>query len=246
MRYAWTFHEEYFGKNPLHRLLVAPLLGRLRKWDTTASDGVDSFVAISRHVAGRIRKFYNRDADIVYPPVDTEKFTPAADGARSFDLVVSALVPYKRIDIAVDAYNRLKFPLKIAGTGAEAAALRRKAGPTVELLGWQSDAAIHDLYRNCRFLIFPGEEDFGIVPLEAQACGRPVVAFRKGGALETVLENVTGVFFDKQEPGSLQDAVKTAAALAWDPAVARRNAERFSTANFIAQMSKAIAASLGK
>lgn len=246
MRYAWTFHEEYFGRNPLKRLLVAPVLNSLRKWDLETSSRVDRFAAISRHVADRIRKFYNRDSDIVYPPVDTGKFTPADRGSHNFDLIVSALVPYKRIDIAVEAYNNMKLPLKIVGAGTENAVLRRKAGPTIEFLGWQPDSTILDLYRNCRMLIFPGEEDFGIVPLEAQACGRPVIAYRKGGALETVLENVTGLFFDRQDPALLQEAVKKGSSQKWDPEAARRNSERFAIPNFISQLSRSISECLRK
>jgi len=174
MRYAWTFREEYFGRNPLKGLVLAPLLAALRSWDRRTAPEVDRFVAISHHVAERIRRHYGRDCDVVYPPVDVARCTPAADGCGGdggFDLIVSALVPYKRVDLAVEAYSRRGWPLKIVGVGGSARALAAKAGPSVEFLGWRSDEEVLELYRRCRLLVFPGEEDFGIVPLEAQACG---------------------------------------------------------------------------
>jgi glycosyltransferase involved in cell wall biosynthesis len=242
MRYAWTFHDEYLGR-AWKRAAAAPVLGWLRSWDRKTAANVDRFVAISEHVRRRIQTFYDRDADVVYPPVNTGFYTPmdaaATQAPRSFDLIVSALVPYKRIDLAVQAYTRNNHPLKIVGTGTEFDTLRFLAGDSVEFLGWQSDEAVRDLYRRCRLLVFPGEEDFGIVPLEAQACGRPVVALGRGGALETVTGE-TGVFFDQQTDAALWEAVETAAARAWDPAAIRRNAERFSIARFIAGLDASI------
>jgi len=236
MRYAWTFHDEYFHGQTAKRLLATPLLAALRHWDRRAATRVDRFVAISEHVRERIQRFYNRDADVVYPPVDTVRCTPATspspDSGR-FDLIVSALVPYKRVDLAVRTYTRLGFPLKVVGIGGDLATLRAHAGPTIEFLGWLDDPAVLDLYRRCRMLIFPGEEDFGIVPVEAQACGKPVVAYRKGGALETIRENTSGVFFDEQTVDSLAAAVQSAAARPWDPAAIRAHAETFGTHRFI-------------
>lgn len=233
MRYAWSFYDEYFGRNPLKKAVIKPVLNRLRDWDRRTSGQVDVFVTLSKHVQHRIKEFYGREAQVVYPPVDTEFFTPGAAQPAAFDLIVSALVPYKRIDLAVRAYNRLGYPLKIAGTGTEYAALKRTARPNIEFLGWQSDEQIRDLYRSCRCLVFPGEEDFGIVPVEAQACGRPVVAYGRGGLLESVAENVSGIFFSWQTEDALLEAVEACAGTRWDPSEIRRNAERFAVQRFV-------------
>ena len=218
----------------IKRALLDVILKRLRRWDKAASSRVDHFVAISRHVQARIQKFYNRDSTVVYPPVATRYFTPDERGGHDgFDLVVSALVPYKRVDLAVQAYAQTGYPLKIAGAGTEKAALQKIAPPNVEFVGRVADEDIRALYRRCRLLIFPGEEDFGIVPLEAQACGKPVVAYGRGGLLETVLAGQTGHFFTEHTPAALADAVAQAAAHTWDPAAIRRHAEQFSEARFL-------------
>ena len=232
MRYAWTFYDEYFGTNPLKAMIVKPILAALRSWDRRASARVDRFVAISKHVQKRIKDFYGRESDIVYPPVDTGRCTPGTPPSADYDLIVSALVPYKRVDLAVRAYARVGYPLKVVGTGSQLDTLRANAAGNVEFLGWQSDDAVLDLYRNCRMLVFPGEEDFGIVPLEAQACGRPVVAYARGGALETVERDVSGVFFEQQTEDSLAAAVTTCADTRWDSTAIRANAERFSIPKF--------------
>lgn len=239
MRYAWIFYDEYFGKNLFKKALFKPVLNALRKWDLKASERVDRFVAISEHVRKRIRDCYGRDADVVYPPVDTEFFTPGGE-QEDFDLIVSALVPYKRIDLAVKAYNQTGRKLKIVGIGTNDAELRRASGPNVEFLGWKDDAAIRELYRRCRCLVFPGEEDFGIVPLEAQACGRPVVAYARGGTLETVVDGSTGVFFENQTPEDLIDAVEKCRQKSWDIQVIRANAQKFSRQRFIDGMAGSI------
>ncbi len=240
MRYAWTFYEEYFGTNPFKKMILKPILRALRHWDHTNSYSVDRFVAISHHVQKRIQRFYGRGADVVYPPVDTERCTPGDHSHDGYDLIVSALVPYKRIDLAVETYTRSGYPLVVVGTGTEYERLRTVAGPHIRFLGWETDAAILDLYRKCRMLIFPGEEDFGIVPVEAQACGKPVIAYGKGGALETVIHRETGVHFHEQTPESLQNAIEFGATHRWDSAHIRKNAERFSTENFIAGLAKSI------
>lgn len=245
MRYVWSFEDEYFGRNPLKRALLAPVIRGLRAWDRRTAGGIDRFATLSRHVRDRIWEFYERDADIVYPPVNVDYFTPDPGGppgpsSAPFDLIVSALVPYKRIDLAVRAYARTNRALKIVGTGQAAAALRRIAGPATEFLGWRSDAEIRDLYRRCRLLVFPGEEDFGLVPVEAQACGRPVVAFGRGGAAESVVAGETGVFFKEQTEDALIEAVRACDAHAWDPARIRAHAERFGEQPFIDGMARAV------
>lgn len=243
MRYAWLFHDEYLGRNPLKRVLAAPVLASLRRWDRANSARVDRFVTLSQHVRERIQRFYGRDADVVYPPVDVDFFTPGTNEAHGgYDLIVSALVPYKRLDLAIRVYTQLGWPLKIAGTGTDYDALKKMAGPNIEFLGWQSDEQLRELYRGCRMLVFPGEEDFGIVPLEAQACGRPVVAFARGGALETIVADETGVFFAEQTETALRTALQLAATQNWSRAVIRRQAERFAPQHFI----NGLAASLEK
>jgi glycosyltransferase involved in cell wall biosynthesis len=226
---------------------------------------VDRFVALSRHVQKRILEFYGREADVVYPPVNTSFWTPdpaesagaprsllreAASGGRprstgAYDLIVSALVPYKKIEVAVRAYNRLGYPLKIVGTGTQYKRLRGLAGANIEFLGRLDDERIRDLYRHCRLLVFPGEEDFGIVPVEAQACGRPVVAYGIGGVLETVVDGQTGIFFHAQTETALLAAIEQAATIRWNPVAIRANAERFSEANFIGGLTASIARCMG-
>ena len=240
MRYAWAFHKEYFGENPFKAVISRPILSMLRAWDRKASARVDRFVAISRHVRKRIADFYGRESDVVYPPVDTEKWTPGENSQRDFDLIVSALVPYKRIDLAVSAYTKLGYPLKVVGTGNRAGALRSMAGSNIEFLGWKTDEEILGLYRACRMLVFPGEEDFGIVPLEAQACGRPVVAYARGGALESVKDGVSGVFFDEQTEESLLDSIEKCASTSWNPSAIRSHAETFGVGRFIRGLSESI------
>jgi len=234
MRYAWTFHDEYFGRSLLKRAALAPLLGSLRRWDRSNSAGVDHFVAISRHVRDRIRRFYGREADIVYPPVDTNFYSLDESRPREdFDLVVSALVPYKRVDLAVAASTKTGRRLVVVGTGTEFEKLKASAGPSVSFLGWQPDERIRELYQTCRHLIFPGEEDFGIVPAEAMACGTPVLAFGQGGATETVINGATGLFFEKQTPEALIDVIRQAEGRSWEHHVIRRRAGDFSQQKFI-------------
>lgn len=246
MRYAWLFQDAYFAGHPLRRRLAAPLLAWLRRWDRTASARVHRFVAISRHVRDRIRAFYGRDADVVYPPVDLERWTPGSAISGGYDLVVSALVPYKRVDLAIAAAVKVGFPLKIVGVGTELRRLRALASANVEFLGWQSDEAVRELYRGCRALLFPGEEDLGLVPLEAQACGRPVVAFARGGALETVREGVTGVFFHEQTVDALTAALHECARRTWDPGLIRQHAEQFGPGQFISGLQRILAEMLAE
>jgi glycosyltransferase involved in cell wall biosynthesis len=243
MRYAWDQFDAYFGPErvgPLQsRWLYRPVLGWLGRWDAATAGRVDRFVAISRHVAERIRRYYNRDATIVYPPVDTVFYHPAAVPAEGHVLIVSALVPYKRIDLAIDAAARVGVRLRVVGQGPERARLERLAGDLgapVEFLGWRTDEDIRDEYRKALAVLLPGEEDFGIVPLEAQACGRPVIAYARGGALETVVGGDTGVFFREATGASLAAAIGQLAALRIDPARIRAHAERFSRSRHVAAL----------
>lgn len=239
MRYAWLFQEDYFP-NPAKRAVLQPLLGALRRWDRRTADRVDRFVAISEHVRRRIWEFYGRESEVVYPPTDTEYFTPGEGACGEFDFLVSAMVPYKRVDLAVRAYTASGHPLKVMGAGSGLEALKRLAGPRVEFLGRQSDEVLREHYRSCRFLLFPGEEDYGIVPVEAMACGTPVIAYRKGGATETVVEGETGVFFDRQTPEALWEAVERAAGQSWDAEAIRRRAEGFDVGQFEAGLARVV------
>lgn len=246
MRYAWLFSKEYLG--PFKAAVAAPYLAYLRHWDKKHTREVTRFVAISEHVRDRIKKFYGRDSDVVYPPVDTDRCTPACDGGEGnggYDLIVSALVPYKKVDLAVKAYTALGYPLKIVGVGSEAAKIAAGAGPNVEFLGWKSDDDVLELYRNCRMLVFPGEEDYGIVPLEAMACGKPVIAFGRGGATETVVGGETGIFFAEQTVEALRNAVEEGAAAKWDRGAIRARAEKFGVGQFLEGMAAAVKKTLG-
>lgn len=240
MRYAWDLYQDYFGKNRLHgisRYLIPYCLNYLRVWDVAASRRVDYFVAISEHVRKRIEKHYRRPADVIYPPVDADFYTPDAQTPpEDFFLIVSAFAPYKRLDLAIEACNRMRLPLKIIGQGQEAKQLKSLAGPTVEFLGSLSDENVRAYYRRCRALLFPGEEDFGIVPLEVQACGRPVIAYAKGGVLETTLPGKTAIYFQAQTVESLIAALREFEAASFSPTAIRIHAEQFSKPRFQREM----------
>jgi glycosyltransferase involved in cell wall biosynthesis len=244
MRYAWDQFDAYFGPERLGRVghaMMRPVMARLARWDRDTANRVDRYVAISHYVAGRIRRYYNREPIVIYPPVDTEYFRPDQSGPDRFALVVSALVPYKRIDLAIGACRAAGLPLKIAGDGPERAALERAAGSDVQFLGRVSDEDIRTLYRRAAVTLLPGEEDFGIVPLEAQACGRPVVALGRGGALETVVAGETGILVSDSTPEAFGEGIAQALGRSFDAGVIRRHAEGFSRARFAGEMAAALA-----
>ncbi len=228
-RFAWRYHEytaqERLGA--LQRLLISTVVHRLRTWDFAAAQRVDHFVAISGITARRIWKDYRRESTIIAPPVDVDRFEPSAD-IGDYYLIVSRLAPYKRLDLAVQAFNHLQLPLKIVGAGADAARLRAMANRNVEFLGHLDESRLVQLYAHSRAVIFPGVEDFGIVPLEANAAGRPVIAYAAGGALETVKEGATGVFFREPTAESLAQAVADTDVMAFDAKVMRNHALQYS------------------
>ena len=192
-------------------------------------------MAISREVQRRIHKYYRRDSVIIYPPVETGRFA-LGDGQEDYFLIVSRLIPYKRVDLAVRAFNDLGLPLKIVGDGRDRLALERMAGPNVEFLGRLPDSELQTLLQRCRAFVFPGYEDFGIAPLEANAVGRPVIAYRAGGALDTVVDGKTGLFFDEPTPGSLAAAVRALDDVTFEPEAIRRHASRFDKSVFHREM----------
>ena len=250
MRYVWDQHDAYFGAGApwLPRAAMALSRRYLQRWDVRSAERVDCFIANSNNVAAKIKTLYGREAVVIHPPVDVERFK-LSERVEPYYLIVSALVPYKKIDIAVAAFNRLELPLKIAGEGPLRKKLEKMARPNIEFLGWVSDEALADLYACCQALIFPGEEDFGIVPLEAQASGRPVIAYARGGALETVLPldnsgGGTGVFYSELTAESLHAAVRVFQQnrQKLDPAAIRRHAYRFSRDRFKVQIRDDIAA----
>lgn len=239
MRYAWDQFDAYFGADRIGTLAshaARPVMAAMARWDAATSGRADRYLAISHHVARRIRRYYNREATVVYPPVDTAFFQPDQTSPGPFFLIVSALVPYKRVDLAIEAARRAGVPLRIVGEGPELTRLRRQAGPSVELLGYRTNDEIRALYREAAAVVLPGEEDFGIVPVEAQACGRPVVALARGGALETVVDGETGVLVREPTAEALADGMRRVTRARLDPATIRRHAEEFGRARFAARM----------
>jgi glycosyltransferase involved in cell wall biosynthesis len=244
MRYAWDQFAAYFGPERLGQLgsaLARLPLAAMAGWDRATSARATRYVTNSQHVARRIRRYYNREASVVYPPVDTDFFHPMADPMARLPvkdggcLVVSALVPYKRLEIAVDACRLARAPLTVVGDGPDRARLERRAAgwrADVTFLGRLSDEEVREQYHRASLVLMPGEEDFGIVPLEAQACGRPVVALGRGGALETIVPEVTGVLVDEPTPDAFADAIRDTLSRRFDPAAIRRHAEGFGRARF--------------
>jgi glycosyltransferase involved in cell wall biosynthesis len=235
MRYAWDQFDAYFGPAQVgivRSRLLRPVLARLARWDAATAGRVDRFVANSQYVAARIRRYYNRESTVVYPPVDTDFYEPEPACRPEYFLVVSAMVPYKRLDLAIRACETAGVPLKIVGRGPEEARLRAISGPDVEFLGWVSDEEVRRLYQGCRAVIMPGVEDFGMVPVEAQACGRPAIAYAEGGAVESVVDGETGVLVSEQSVAAFAEAIATASTRTFDMGAIRGHAEGFSIARF--------------
>ena len=236
MRYAWDQFEAYFGPQQVGRTrarVLRRVLARLARWDAATADRVDRFVANSQYVANRIRRYYNRGSAVVYPPVDTTFYQPApARRPDGYFLIVSALVPYKRLEVAMRASGAVGIPLKIVGRGPEETRLRATAHGDVEFLGWRTNEEIRHLYQGCRAVLMPGVEDFGMVPVEAQACGRPVVAHAQGGALESVVDGDTGILVRRDSVDAFTDGLRRVMSRDWDSAAIRRHAEAFSKERF--------------
>jgi len=235
MRYAWESwdFETRLKKFPkfLHPK-IRKEIEKIREWDYCAAQRVDSYIANSSHIGQQIKKHYERDSHVIYPPVHTEKFTPIKNPAESYYFSVGRLIPYKKFDLLVETFNELDKKLIIAGTGPELDKLRKMAGPNVEVLGYVSDKKLLDLYANCKAFLFPQIEDAGIVPLEAMACGRPVIALNRGGSLDTMIDGKTGVFFKDQTIKSLKAAIKKFEKMKFAPDFIRKHAEKFDVEHF--------------
>jgi glycosyltransferase involved in cell wall biosynthesis len=236
MRYAWDYTHQYLKEQNLGaigELIASRLLHKVRQWDFLAADRVDVPIANSLTVRNRIRKYYRQDADIIHPPVNVEYFdvTPHHEG---YFLIVSALTPYKKIDLAVELFNKLGKRLVIIGDGAERANLERIAADNIDFLGFKSDEVVKEYMQNCRAFIFPGEEDFGIAPIEAMACGKPVLALNKSGLTESMKQGVTGQLFDEQTIESMEAALTQLLINEkdYDPYAIRKHAEQFSQSRF--------------
>ena len=248
-RFLWLY-DQYRDRERIGRLLslaLQPLLALLRRWDYAAAQRVDHFIAISTVVQERIRRIYGRESFVVHPPVDTQRFTPDPSAAvGDYFLIVSRLIPYKRVDLAVDAFRALPHEkLIVVGSGRDRNALEAAAPANVTFLGWQAAGRQLELVRSCKAFLFPGLEDFGIAPVEAMSAGRPVIAFRGGGALDTVIPDLTGLFFDEQTPEALRQAIERFDPTAYDPAACRARAEEFSQDSFRRRMLESLESFVG-
>ncbi|MGH9887954.1 MAG: glycosyltransferase, partial [bacterium] len=227
-----------FGPERAHlpmRLAARPVAAALRAWDVATAPRVHHFAANSRYVAARIQRYYGRDSEVIPPPADTAFYTPNGEAAAGYDLVVSALVPYKRVELVLEAYRGTGRVLKVVGTGPQADRLRALAPPEATFLGGVSDLELRDLYRGCRAVIMPSVEDFGIVPVEAMACGRPAVVFAEGGGPESVIEGETGLVFREATPEALRAVVDSLGTVRFNSAALRARAESFSRDTFEAR-----------
>ena len=248
MSFSWDRYERYIKeqkKGFFTNAVIKIIMHYIRMWDRAASNRVDYFIANSKTTAGRIKKYYGREANVIYPPVDIPVIaglTRKKGKDDGYFLIISQLTPYKRIDLAIDAFNKLELPLVIIGEGPDCKRLKKMANSNVRLLGWQSDEIAREYLENCRAFIFPGEDDFGIAPVEAMSFGKPVLAFRKGGAIETVIEGITGEFFDEQITEVLADGVRRLLINfdQYSPLVIKKRAEKFSQERFETAIKKTI------
>lgn len=244
-RYLWSGYEEYFN-SPIKEIVASPMVSYLKTWDKIAANRPDEIVCISDEVSGRCKKYYGKDSKVIYPPVDVERFNQKSTNWRvkariekaglswgKYFLVVARLVPYKKVELAIEVFNQLKWQLVVVGTGSELGNLKSKAGNSVFFAGKVPEADLPIYYQGCQALVFPQEEDFGIVAVEAQAAGKPVIAYRAGGALETVVEGKTGMFFDQQTPESLRNALEKFNPEDYEPSDCMENAEKFSKEKFL-------------
>jgi len=239
MRFVWDWHQNYLKEQkikwPLH-LGTSLATNYLRVWDKATASRLDYFIANSKTTRKKIKKYYQRDSTVIYPPVDVNKIQDTRYKIQDKDyfLIVSRLSPYKNIDLAIEAFNKLELPLVVIGEGSQYRFLTKKAKKNVKLLGFQSEGVVHRYYQNCQALIFPGEDDFGITPVEAMGYGKPVLALRKGGATETVIEGITGEFFDDPHPAVLADGVRRLRQnlKSYNPEIIRKHAQKFSRERF--------------
>jgi len=233
-RYLWDYTHFYVKESPFPNFIknyIKKQLHSLRIWDKSAADRPDQIVAISDHVKKRVKKYYRRDCDVIYPPCNTNLYQPS-DEIKDYFLIVGRQSPYKRSDIVVEAFNRLGLPLIIIGDGPELKKLKSIARDNIQFLGRIPDEEVKKYYSQCKAFIFPQEEDFGITPLEAQSAGRPVIAYRKGGATETVIENKTGLFFDEQTPKAIMEVIERFDEKKFNPKTIREHALDFNTESF--------------
>ena len=256
MRYVWDRFDDYFPKdkiNPFRYRFISYMAKRLRSWDQRSSNRVDLFIADSNFVKNRINSFYERRSEVIFPPVDTDFYTPGLSAQSDYFLLAGAMVPYKRGDIVIEAFRGLNKKLIVTGTGPDLNRLKSGATDNIEFTGWVDNDTLRDYYRGCRALIFPGVEDFGIIPVEAQACGKPVIAFGEGGALDTVvgpaIQNYSshkgfksGLFFTEQTPQSIRAALDLFGAMEFDSEAIVQHARRFSKRKFLESISKFISA----
>ena len=243
-RYLWDYTHQYIDElryNKYFKKVISLVLNYIRIWDKIAADRVDYFIANSKTIKSRIAKYYRRTSEVIYPPVDVQRFSVSEKPGEYF-LIGGRLAPYKRVDIAVRAFMQLGWPLKIFGDGVDLERLKEMAAgvETIEFLGRVSEEEKAELYKNCKAFINPQEEDFGITVVEAMACGRPVIAYKKGGATETVIENETGLFFAEQTIASLVDCLQRFNQASFSKERIRQHAEKFSTDNFKQQLAETI------
>jgi len=245
MRFGWDAYTSYIEqqrKGHLTNLAIRMMMHYVRIWDKSAAGRVDHFIANSKATARRVNKFYGRDAEVIYPPVMLDSPKELSKSNNGYFLIVSQLTPYKRIDLAVNAFNKLGLPLIIIGEGPDKKRLKKMAQSNVKFLGWQSDKNVKKYFKNCIGFLFPGEDDFGIAPVEAMGFGKPVLAYRKGGATETILEGITGEFFDDLEPESLAEGIRRILINLdnYSPLLIRKRAEKFSQERFEKSIKKLV------